>query len=322
MERRPDGDFAWLHANGARRRRLLEDRARVLRAVRAHFDRRGYLEVETPLAVPSPGLDLHLDAMRVEGEPARWLITSPEYQMKRLLAGGLERIYQICKCFRRGELGIQHEPEFSMLEWYRAHCDVEAMMSDTEALVGDVAREVLAGATKVRVRGHEVDLGAPWERLSVRDAFLRHAGVDVDTLAEDDDRFYLLLVDQVEPRLGIGRPTLLHSYPARMASLARLSPTDATVAERFEAYVGGVELCNGFGELTDPREQRARLERDQRARAELGKEIYPIDERFLASLEEGLPPASGNALGLDRLVMILLGAAAIEDVIAFSSRRL
>jgi lysyl-tRNA synthetase class 2 len=305
---------------GARLRR----RELGLAAVREHFARDGFLEVETPAVVPSPGLDLHLDAFEVgppdRGGPA-YLITSPEYQMKRLLAGGVPRCFQIGHCFRRGEVGARHNPEFLMVEWYRAFAGVDEVIDDTERLVRFVV-ERLAGRLDVTAEGREVDLARPFERLTVADAFARFAGVAADDAialaTEDEDRFYELLVERVEPSLSsIPHGVFLVDYPTPFASLARKKPSDPRVAERFELYVGGVELCNGFGELTDPVEQRARLERDQAERARLGKPVYPIDERFLAALEEGMPPAAGNALGLDRLVAIAIGAGTIGDVQAF-----
>jgi lysyl-tRNA synthetase class 2 len=297
----------------------LRARARALRAVRGFFEERAFLEVETPAAVPSPGLDLHLDAFEVVG--AGYLITSPEYQMKRLLSGGIPRCFQVCHCFRREEVGKRHNPEFTMLEWYRAFAGVEEVMADTEALVRRVAGALGAGST-IDVDGARVDLAAPFERLPVADAFARWAGVPRDEAiamaSADEDRFFRVLVDQVEPALARApHPIFLVEYPAPMASLARLTPHDPRVAERFELYVAGVELCNGFGELTDPGEQRARLLQDQEARRRAGKPVYPIDERFLAALEEGMPPSAGNALGLDRLIALGTGTDRIGAVTAF-----
>jgi len=329
---RPGGDFLWGQADGARRLGNLRARAVVLRAIRSFFDQRAFTEVETPLAVPSPGLDLHLDALEVKGGDApRWLGTSPEYQMKRLLAAGLPRIYQICHCFRRGELGQRHHPEFTMLEWYRSFAGMHEIMRDTEYLVAHVARSVYDGSTILPegarpaadgARRGPVDVAPPWERLTLRDAFTRYAGISLDEALVDEERFYRVLTEQVEPQLGRGRPTFLTGWPASMASLARLDPADPTIAERVEAFVDGMELSNGFTELIDGREQRQRLLRDQQARAQLGKEVYPLDERFLGALAEAIPPAGGNALGVDRLVMLVLGAAHIDDVVAIPPGRL
>jgi lysyl-tRNA synthetase class 2 len=308
--------------------RGLAARATALAAIRGFFAERGFVEVETPAIVPSPGLDLHLDAFAVPGsagptfvDATGYLITSPEYQMKRLLAGGMPRIYQLGRCFRRGEIGQRHNPEFTMLEWYRAFATVDEVVADTEALVRHVARALGAGDA-LDVGGARVDLAAPFERLAVADAFARWAGVPAEEAlamaTRDEDRFFRLLVEEVEPKLaGAESPTFLVDYPAPFASLARLRAADPRVAERFELYVAGVELCNGFGELTDPAEQRSRLERDQEERRKRGLPVYPIDERFLAALEEGMPPSAGNALGVDRLIAVCLGTDRIGDVSAF-----
>ena len=299
--------------------RALAARAALFRAVRAFFDARHFLEVDTPALVPSPGLDIHLDAFEVPG--AGYLSTSPEYQMKRLLAGGVPRCFQLARCFRKGEEGDRHNREFVMLEWYRAFAGMDDVLRDTEELVRLAALEISGGA-EIQAGDVTVDLAAPFERTTLGRAFERHAGVDEDRALrlaeEDEDTFFRLLVDRVEPAIARSpRPVFVTGYPASQASLARISPSDPRVCERFELYVGGVELCNGFGELTDPAEQRARFLRDQRRRAEQGKPVYPIDERFVAALHEGMPRAAGNALGLDRLLALCLGAAAIGDVMAF-----
>jgi lysyl-tRNA synthetase class 2 len=327
----PGGEHRALTDHGRRRAHGLVARVRVMRAIRAFFDARGFLEVETPAAVPSPGLDLHLTAFEVTGmrrgsaSVPRWLVTSPEYQMKRLVAGGLPRIYQLCRAYRADESGAQHQPEFTMLEWYRGYQDAESVMRDTEELVASLGaprgdRRVLTAG------GREVDVTAPWERVTVEEALARWAGASLrEVLAADDgeERFFRLWVERVEPELGRERAVFVTHWPASMASLARLVPgSDPPVAERFEAFVGTIELCNGFGELVDAREQRARLERDQADRARLGLPAYPIDERFLAALEEGMPPSGGNALGVDRLVMLVAGVSDVRDVIAFPDERL
>ena len=310
--------------DNAKQKRLVA-RARLLREVRAFFDQQGFLEVETPLVVPSPGLDVFLDALSVHSSTGeRYLITSPEYQMKRLLAGGLERIYQLAKCFRDDEVGQRHQPEFTMLEWYRAYAGVDEVMFDTERLVAAIATSI-SGEPILHTAVGPVDVAPPWPRITVREAFARFAQVDVFALLADErgeEQFYRLLVERVEPALAELGALFLYEYPASMASLARKLPGDPRLAERFEAYVGGVELCNGFGELTDPIEQRTRLLADQAERARIGKPVYPIDERFLAALEQGVPPSGGNALGLDRLVMLALGAPHIEDVMALPASRL
>jgi elongation factor P--(R)-beta-lysine ligase len=315
---RADSDFAWGRAGGIA---ALHSRHQALRAVRDFFDSAGFTEVETPAVVRSPGLELHLEAFEVRGaDGRRFLHTSPEYHMKRLLSAGMSRVYQLCHAYRRGEQGALHEPEFSMLEWYRAFDDSAQLMRDTEELVAHVARSLL-GSTRVPGLHGELDVAPPWERLRVADAFARYAGRDLRELVDDDDAFYRTLVDEVEPKLGRGKPTFLTHYPARMAALARIHPGDPTTADRFEAYADGLELCNGFGELTDPVEQRRRFEADLAARAMQGRPAYPIDERFLAALADGLPPSAGNALGIDRMLMLLLGKRSIADVVAFGVER-
>ncbi|MCA9578825.1 MAG: EF-P lysine aminoacylase GenX [Myxococcales bacterium] len=316
-----------MHDDDGRRLKNVVLRARLMRAVRHYFDDQGFVEVETPLAVPSPGLDTHLDAFELGGARApRWLITSPEYQMKRLLAGGLTRIYQTCRCFRRDEAGALHQPEFSMLEWYRGGAGADDVMADTEALVAHAAWALRGGgdeALRVPGRTQVIDLSPPWPRLTVAEAFRRYADADADALARTDEtRFFDVYTAEVEPQLGRDKPVFLTHWPASMASLARLVPADPAHAERFEAIVDGVELCNGFGELIDAAEQERRLRRDQDARRDAGLPVYPIDERFLDALREGLPPSGGNALGLDRLLMLLTGATHIDDVCAIPHDRL
>jgi elongation factor P--(R)-beta-lysine ligase len=301
----------------------LRERAAVLASVRRFFDGRGFIEVATPIVVPSPGLDLHLDAFEVTGGDRgspRWLITSPEYQMKRLLAEGWERIYQVVPCFRRGEVGARHNSEFTMLEWYRANAVVDDVMRDTEQLVAAVT-----GAA-VTLGPRTIDVRPPLERLTVCAAFERFARWSEETTlhaaAHDEDRYFRALVDVVEPALAaMDHGVFLVDYPATQASLARKKPEDPRLAERFELYVAGVELCNGFGELVDPAEQRTRLEHDRAARRERGLPEYPVDERFLEALGR-VPPSAGNALGLDRLVALSCGTADIASVIAFTADEL
>lgn len=321
---------------GLARREHLRARGRLLAALRELFADRGFLEVETPLLVPAPGLEVHLAAVAA-GDG--WLVTSPEYQMKRLLAGGLERIYQVCRCFRGGEDGPHHQSEFTMLEWYRAWDDLEAIIDDTQALVAHVARAV-TGRAEVRVGDRRFPVDGPWARLTVAEAMATHAGVEVrgdESVAELaakvraagidpggarhwDDVFFTAFVERVEPALAaMDRPVLLLDWPAPLGALARRKPDDPRVVERFEAYIGGLELANAFGELTDPVEQRARFADDLALRRDRGLPAYPTDEKLLAALEEGLPPCAGIALGVDRLAMLVLGAAHIGDVVAFTT---
>lgn len=295
-------------------------RARALASARAFFESRGYTEVETPIAVPSPGLDFHLDAYELRGPvgpltPARFLSTSPEYQMKRMLAAGAGRIFQITRAFRAGERGERHNPEFTILEFYRPHAGVDAIMRDTEQLVARVT------GGHVTVGDRRIDLRPPFLRIPILEAFERWGGVSKDEALrlanEDEDRFFEKLAFEVEAGIAtLDRGVFVVDYPISQASLARKNQTDPRFAERFELYVAGVELCNGFGELADPIEQRARLEADQALRRAKGKPVYPIDERFLAALAT-MPEAGGNAIGFDRLVALRCGTKNIREVIAF-----
>ena len=317
-EPRGDGDLARFAWQGVARH--MQARARALTAVRDYFAREHFLEVETPLRVPAPGVDLHLDAVPAQGG---YLITSPELHMKRLLAAGFPRVFQLARASRLDELGRLHEPEFGMLEWYRAFAALPQMLSDTEQLLRLVAESVSGEAKLFAATGEHYELALPFQRISVREAFREHAGIAdaVDLAHTDEARYFELLVSRVEPGLAREpRPLFLWKYPANQAALARLSAEDPSVAERFELYVGGVELCNGFDELTDPVEQRLRFEQDAARRAAEGRALYPIDERFLAGLRSGMPRASGNALGFDRLLMLATGARELADVIAFPAR--
>lgn len=280
-------------------------------AVRAFFGDRGFLEVDTPVRVAAPAMELHIDAV-----PAGdgWLRTSPEFHMKRLLAEGWPRVYQIGPCFRAGERGAIHNTEFSMLEWYRAPGAADDVLRDIEALLPAVARAVW-GSTVVSRSPHRTDFAAPPLVLTVSEAFSRYAGWD-PAAAFDADRFDLDLVNKVEPALPRDRPVVLRDYPASCAAFARLRENRPTVADRFEVYLGGIELANGYSELTDPDEYRRRYDAWSAARRAAGKATYPPDEAFLASLAT-MPPAGGVALGVDRLAMLLSGADTLDDVLPF-----
>lgn len=290
----------------------LRDAARAAAATRAFFAERAFVEVSTPLRVPAPGVDFHVDAIEASGE---YLITSPELEMKRLLVGGLPRIFQLARVARADEQGPLHAPEFTMLEWYRAFAGLEEVLRDTEALVRSVVRS-LAGEDDVFVLGNrKVNVGKPFERLTVREAFARYAGIkDAARLAaRDENRYFELLVSEVEPALAQhARPVFLTHYPISQAALSRPHESDPTVAERAELYFGGVELCNAYGELTDPVEQRRRMVGEAKRRQAEKRAVYPLDEPFLASLTEGMPPSGGNALGFDRLVMVATNRSSIR----------
>lgn len=313
----------------------LRARARILRAIRSHLDQLDYVEIEAPVAVTSPGLEPHLDAFelaRPDG-PRRYLHTSPEYALKRLLGEGLDRVYAVGPCFRDEPPSDTHAPEFTMLEWYETGASLQDLMDRTEALLR-AACVGAHGVPRFRFRDRLIDLAAPFERLSVAEAFRRHAGVDpfdhptAEALRDAgraagvavptdspawDDVFFQILLNAVEPAIAAGGPTFLWGWPASQAALARLSPDDPEVALRFELFCGGIELANAFDELIDPSEQRTRFEADQAERRALGKPAYPIDEALLDALGR-MRPTAGIALGLDRLVMLLLDAPTVASV--------
>ena len=300
----------------SRRNAALSARSRIITAIRRFFDVRGFLEVETPCRIPAPAPEPHIDAF-----PSRewYLQTSPELAMKRLLAAGHERIFQVCRCWRDGERGRLHLPEFTMLEWYRSCADYHEILTDCEALLRAAAATV-PGSTWVKFQGIEADVALPAERLSVREAFLRFTSISAEE-ALACGRFDELMVAEIEPYLGVGRPTFLIDYPAERGALARRKPGDPSLAERFELYLCGVELANAFSELTDPAEQRERFQQDREERQSAGKDPYPLPEQFLAD-RAAMPPSAGIAFGIDRLVMLLLDAPAIDDVVAFTPEEL
>ena len=284
-------------------------RSETLAAVRRFFNRHDFIEVETPVRVVTPALELHIDA-----EPAgEWFLrTSPELHLKRLLAAGATRIFEVGPCFRRGEMGPRHHPEYSMLEWYRTETDYDGVLEDTCGLLQAVARDVL-GESGFTWQGRRIDLSAPWLAMTVSEAFLSHAGWD-PVVNFDADRFDLDLVNKVEPALPVDRPVVLRDYPAPLSALARLKPGNRDLAERWELYIGGMELANAYSELTDATEQRQRFVDCARERERLDKARYALDEPFLQALTEGLPACGGVALGIDRLVMLLSDAHDISEV--------
>lgn len=296
----------------ARRRGALVQRGIIFDRVRKFFREKGYLEVETPFRIPAPAPETQIDAIDSRG----WFLqTSPEICMKRMLAAGYRRIFQICRCWRDGERGARHLSEFTMLEWYRAGADYLALMEETEALVRSAA-----GTTRISYRGLSIELEPPWERISVDEAFRRFAGTGAAE-ALSAGSFDEIMVERIEPNLGLARPAFLYDYPAPLGALARLKEENPGVAERFELYIGGLEIANAFSELTDAEEQRARFEAEAAERAASGRKGYPLPEKFLASLPQ-MPESAGIALGLDRLVMVLLDADSIDDVVAFTTEEL
>jgi lysyl-tRNA synthetase class 2 len=318
-------------------------RGRIVAALRQWFGAREFVEVETPAVQVSPGNETHLHAFATTltgpdgARAARYLRTSPEFSCKKLLAAGEERIVEFARVWRNRERGALHHPEFTLLEWYRAREPYAVLMQDCAALLAAAANA--AGATRFTYRDRVADPFAEPARLTVAEAFDRFAGIDllatlrsgegdrnalaaaaagsgVQVAADDTwgDVFSRVLVERIEPNLGIGRATILDEYPSAMAALARPCASDTRLAERFELYVCGVELANGFGELTDPDEQRRRFAHEMAEKERLYGERHPIDEDFLAALAI-MPPASGIALGLDRLVMLATGAPRIDQVL-------
>lgn len=298
------------------RRRALETRADILHATRAFFLSRGYLEVETPNRIPAPLPESHIDAMP---SGSWWLHPSPELCMKRMLAAGYERIFQIAKCWRERERGPLHLPEFTLLEWYRAGIEYRQLMEECEDLLLYVS--VARGkGSRLSFRGFPIDLSKPWDRITVREAFEQYGSVTLEqALAED--RFEEVLALEIEPRLGVSRPVFLCDYPPAFGSLARTKPEDPHTAERFEIYIGGLELANGFSELRDAAEQRRRFEKENETRTRRGRPPYPMPETFLDALSR-MPDAAGIALGVDRLVMLFAGASSIDEVVAFTPEEL
>ena len=300
----------------AQKKGALRTRAATIQAVRNFFIARGYLEVDTPLRIPAPAPEAHIDAIP---SGAWFLQTSPEICMKRLLAAGYERIFQICSCWRAEERGSRHLPEFTMLEWYRAGADYCDLMAECEDLFRSLATALLE-KDRLVFNGGAVSLAPPWERLTVREAFRRHGGISMENALEQG-LFDEIMALRIEPRLGLVTPTFLYDYPAQAGALARLKRDDPTVAERFELYIGGLELANAFSELTDAEEQRRRFQDETARRQANGKTVYPSPEPFLAELSL-LPPSAGIALGVDRLIMVFQDAESIDRVVAFTTEEL
>jgi lysyl-tRNA synthetase class 2 len=322
--------------------KAFEFRAALLRAARLFFEREGFLEVEPPLLTPFPTLDSNIQSIKADvkdgsGESRPFFLhTSPEHSMKKMLAAGAERIFYIGKVFRDGEVTALHNPEFTMAEWYRAGADLNGIMRDTEALV-----RFIAGQTGVplpfQYGGRSVDLSAPFKRMTVRELFRDRAGVDLGAcgtkesfsnaankagvLVEKDDDwetvFFRVFLEKIEPGLGFPSPVFVTEYPARMGLMARRKAGEPDWVERAELYMGGLELANGYTELTDAGEQRGRFMEELGRKRAQGFHDYRMDEELLQALELGLPPCAGIALGLDRLIMLFLDKKQIQDVLLF-----
>ena len=296
----------------ARKRATLEKRARIIQQIRTFFIEQNFLEVETPQRIPANAPELHIDAV----PSSDWFLhTSPELCMKRLLAAGYERLFQICHCWRAGERGKAHLPEYSMLEWYRSHCDYHQLMRDCEALFLYLSPE-----QPIRWQGEIIDLSPPWPRLTISEAFSQFSSMSLETALATDE-FDTVIALEIEPKLPPNRPVFLIEYPEKHAALARKKPSSPLVAERFELFIGGLELANAFSELTDPIEQQQRFTKEESQRQNKGKTPYPSPTPFLEELAT-LPPSAGIALGIDRLIMLFCDKSKIDEVVSFTPEQL
>jgi lysyl-tRNA synthetase class 2 len=338
----PASLFTRLHRDGGRLQKLLLLKTKTLGCIRRFFDSRGFVEWETPQLVVSPGIEVHLQGFVTDYLDGggrlhrRYLPTSPEFSLKKALCAGMERIYELCRCFRnRGEAGPLHQCEFTMLEWYRAFADYREIMTDVEELGACLARE-LGPEVAPAFRGGALDWRPPWPRTSLKEVFSRHCGIDLARGLEDpeyfrteslrllgetsdreedfDSLFFRLFLDFIEPHLGLGKPEIIYDYPIGMTALAAGKPKEPCFAERFEVYAAGVELANAFTELNDPVEQEARFRQALAEKRRRGYPDVPIDTEFLRELGYGMPPSAGIALGVERLLMALTDAHQISDL--------
>ncbi len=348
--------------NNLRLRKIYEQRIEIVKSIREFFWSRGFVETETPIAVRYASQEPYLNPLpitihdTISASHPMYLRTSPEYALKKLLAAGFGKIFELAKCFRDYEsFGGNHNTEFTMLEWYRAPAsrstaqpfgsvapissagkpgvELSEIMADTEELFKFVGKRL--GVKILRFKDCKIDILETWDRMSMTEAWQKYAGLNLDNnltieqlndsahlkgYATDkndgyEDIFFKIFLNEIEPKLGLTRPVFIYDYPAQMSSLSRLSTHDPRYAERFELYVGGLEIANAFGELTDAVEQKTRLEKDRLLREKLGKEVWPVDEDFIACLRSGLPSAGGIALGVDRMVVLFTGAKDINEVI-------
>lgn len=331
----------WLDfKKNSRLREIYEKRLQITRLIREFFWAQNFQEVETPIALKKPGQEPYLNPITTLfhnplGKKHKfYLQTSPEFAMKKLLAAGWTKIFQICKCFRDFEsFGGIHNTEFTMIEWYRSPGKLEDIMNDIEKLFKFIAGQL--NIQEVEYKNKKINVIGEWERLSMREVWQKFLNVELNNyltiesilklvqsrdwqISENDayeDLFYKIFLNEIEPKLGFEKPVMIYDYPEQMTSLSCLSEEDSRYAERFELYIGGLELANAFGELTDAAEQKKRLEADKEKRKQLNKEIWPVDSDFIFALESGIPKAGGIALGVDRLVMLFTGAKDINEVI-------
>lgn len=331
----------WLPHNFDKKRPYLKMRSRVIGALRRWFDGQDFDAVETSILQVCPVMDTHIHGFKTELiEPdlqtrhTMYLHTSPEFAMKKLLVAGMQRIYQIAPVFRNGDSSRLHSPEFSLLEWYRAHTDYQAMMEDCV----DLIRAVGLAVEKTTLSYGDIvcDMNKPWQKLSVAAAFESLANIDLEQCLENpqlfaqrareqnirvaaddgwDDIFFRVMAERIEPTLGQGTPTILYDYPVALASLSKRKESNPNYAERFELYICGIEIANAFSELTDCVEQTKRFESEMQSKERFYGQRYPIDQDFIKALECGMPESSGIALGIDRLVMLFSGAECIDQVL-------
>lgn len=326
--------------NNPRLKEIYEQRLQILHLTRDFFWSQNFVEAETPIALRLPGQEPYLNPMSVEFlDPYNvsykfFLRTSPEYALKKLLAAGWQRVFEISKCFRNVEsFGGTHNPEFTMIEWYRGPGTYLDIMNDTENLFKFIGQKLKV--EKLKYKNKTIEYLGSWDRLSVKDLWKKYLQVNLDDYLtvenlkkltekrgwkveekdEYEDLFYKIFLNEIEPFLGVEKPIFIYDYPAQMCSLSKLCENDSCYAQRFELYVGGLELANAFGELTDAKAQKNNLNKDKILRNQLGKEVWPIDEDFIAALDSGIPPAGGIALGVDRMVVLFTGARDINEVI-------
>lgn len=326
----------------SKNKKLLEARFEIIRLIRQFFSNKGFTEVETPLIVRLPGQEPYLWPIRInvhneKGEEFKgYLHTSPEYTMKKMLAAGFDNIFCLGKCFRDYEsFGGTHNPEFTMIEWYRKNANFTQIMTDIEKLFKYIGQKLMATKYKKLIQKNWPKINQKWEKISMTDLWLKFVNVNLDDyltlekisalcrekgfkLDENstfEDYFYKIFLNLIEPNLGLEKPVIIHHYPAQMAALSRLSQSDQRYAERFELYIGGLEIANCFSELIDADEQLQRLKEDLKLRQKLGKEIFDIDYEFINALKNNLPEMAGIALGVDRLVQVFLACENINNVI-------
>ena len=325
------------------KRTYLYTREKVIDAIRAFFKQDGFLEVDTPLMVKSPGMEPYLEVFETtlidpeSGRVPAYFLTSPEYALKKLLAAGIPKIFQICKSFRNGEgRSPKHNAEFTIMEWYRTHASYEDIMNDCERLCLFITKTLL-GSHLFTYQGKTFDFSKPWERMSVSEAFAKYCGIDEDVLLDEskllaagrergfqvnkqttwEQIYNQFFLNDIDPHLGVHQPTILYDYPASQASLSRRKQADPRFAERFEFFLAGIEMGNAFSELLDANEQLARFEAEREERRSLGKTLYDIDRDYIHALESGIPPTGGIAVGIDRLCMFFANTADIQDVLTF-----